>query len=317
MNKRERVLAALDKKPVDLVPVSFWYHFTGEEMFGDACVQAHLKHYRDNDLDFIKIMSDGCEYTFSTPIRKAEDWYHLKPLGKDHPWITEQVKRARALRDAVGDECCLFYTVFNPYHTLRECPDSDEDMVAAHILENERAVRAGMDVIGEDTAILAEALLLEGGMDGIYFAMQGAEENRLRSSDVYRRMAMPSDLAVLELANEYSSYNLLHMCGWFESKNRMDLWSKYPAKGYNWSTEVEGISLREGAELFGGCVIGGFEKNDYGLLYSGTKGEIEAYAKALVKGFGKTGLIVGADCTIPNTIDKQRFRWAVDAVHQL
>ena len=45
MDKRTRVLNALNKEEVDHVPVGFWFHFAGEEAVGDACVKAHLRYY--------------------------------------------------------------------------------------------------------------------------------------------------------------------------------------------------------------------------------------------------------------------------------
>ena len=59
MNKRERVIAAMNGKEVDHVPAGFWFHFNGGDAAGDACVQAHLNYYRETDLDFVKIMCDG------------------------------------------------------------------------------------------------------------------------------------------------------------------------------------------------------------------------------------------------------------------
>ena len=50
MDKRTRVLNAMNKKDVDHVPVGFWFHFSGEEAAGEACVQAHLRYYRETDL---------------------------------------------------------------------------------------------------------------------------------------------------------------------------------------------------------------------------------------------------------------------------
>ena len=55
MDKRTRVLNAMNKKEVDHVPVGFWFHFSGEEAAGYACVQAHLNYYRETDLDFLKV----------------------------------------------------------------------------------------------------------------------------------------------------------------------------------------------------------------------------------------------------------------------
>ena len=59
MDKRTRVLNAMNKKEVDHVPVGFWFHFGGEEASGQGCIDAHLKYYRETDLDFVKIMCDG------------------------------------------------------------------------------------------------------------------------------------------------------------------------------------------------------------------------------------------------------------------
>ncbi len=47
MDKRTRVFNAMDKKPVDHVPVGFWYHFEGEQARGEACVQAHADYVHD------------------------------------------------------------------------------------------------------------------------------------------------------------------------------------------------------------------------------------------------------------------------------
>ena len=102
MDKRERVLAAMNGEKVDHVPVGFWFHFGGDEAMGEACVNAHLKYYRETDLDFIKVMCDGY-FPFPLPlIRTAEDWNRVEPLAADDPFITEQVERAKAIVDAIG-----------------------------------------------------------------------------------------------------------------------------------------------------------------------------------------------------------------------
>ena len=54
MDKRTRVLNALNKKPVDHVPVGFWFHFAGEETVGENFIKAQMAYYKDVDMDFIK-----------------------------------------------------------------------------------------------------------------------------------------------------------------------------------------------------------------------------------------------------------------------
>ncbi len=78
MDKRTRVLNAMNKKEVDHVPVGFWFHFGGEEAVGDACVQAHLKYYRETDLDFVKIM---CDNYFPYPLPRDREGRGLDDSG--------------------------------------------------------------------------------------------------------------------------------------------------------------------------------------------------------------------------------------------
>ena len=97
MDKRTRVLNAMNGKEVDHVPVGFWFHFAGDEAMGEACVQAHLRYYRETDLDIVKIMCDGY-FPYPLPgVEKVSDLARHHPLGPDHPFIREQVERAKRI----------------------------------------------------------------------------------------------------------------------------------------------------------------------------------------------------------------------------
>ena len=66
--------------------------------------------------------------------------------------------------------------------------------------------------------------------------------------------------------------------------------------------------------MFGGkTVIGGFDNTVKGLLYKGTKEQIQAETKKLLDEAGKTGIILGADCTVPKDISFERFEWVREA----
>ena len=82
----------------------------------------------------------------------------------------------------------------------------------------------------------------------------------------------------------------------------------------NWAVVVEGVSLEEGKELFGGrAVIGGFANTTEGVLYSGSKEEVEKYTRKLLDQAGTTGVILGADCTIPSDTPIERLEWVRQA----
>ena len=325
MDKRTRVLNAINKKDVDHVPVGFWFHFSGEEAAGEACVQAHLRYYRETDLDFVKIMCDGY-FPYPLPeIRKAEDWKSLKPLDADHPFIREQVERAKAVVEEIGAERCVFYNVFAPFSSLRfgaEAIGISDGQVMSFIREERNAVMYALDVIAQSNALLAELLITEAGCDGVYYCVQGGEYDRFTPGE-YRSVITPSDLYVLEHANRFSDNNILHMCGWAGNRNQLAIWQDYPAKVVNWAVFVEGMSLEDGRYFVDGrTALGGFETHwdettQQGIIYTGSREELQAYTRNLILNHGKTGLMLGGDCTIDARLDWERIRWVVEAARSI
>ena len=324
MDKRTRVLNALNKRPVDHVPVGMWFHFAGEEALGEECVQAHLRYYRETDLDFLKIMDDSyASYPVSDEFQTADDWWKLKPLGEDHPWIQDQVWRAKRIVEEIGDERCVFYNVFAPFSFLRN--GKRDSVIMSQLRENKEAVMYALDVVAEDIATLSRLVIQEAGCDGIYYCVQGGEQGRFTTEE-YKEMIAPSDLYVLERANRYSDNNIMHCCGWAGNKNNLELWKDYPSKCVNWAVYVEELSLPDGRFFFGDrAVLGGFETlhldasmGKYkGILYSGQKKEIEDFTRDLIETYGKRGLLLGGDCTIASWIDLERIKWIVDTARSI
>ena len=318
MNKRERVLAAMNLQPVDRPPVGFWFHFQAEQGVGEACVQAHLDYYNHIDVDMVKIMCDSY-FDYPNPVAKAvkepKDWYAMKPLGKDSPFIREQVERARAVKAGLKDDMVVIYNVFAPFSLIRF--GVGDDLVMDHLRREPEAIAYALDVIAQDCCTLSELLITDAGIDGIYYCVQGGEKNRFTPEE-YRRLITPTDKRVLEHANRFSDTNVLHCCGWAGIPNNLEVWQDYPAKAVNWACFVENMNLVEGMKFFGGrCVLGGFDNRPQGVLYSGTREEVEAETARLIQRAGKTGVILGADCTLPATVDVNRFSWVVEAASRL
>ena len=321
MDKRTRVLNALNKQPVDHVPCGFWFHFGGKEAHGEDCVQAHLKYYRETDLDFLKVMSDGFfAYPLSYNVQKCEDWYKLQPIGREHPYIKDQVWRAKRLVEEIGSERCIFYNVFAPFSAIRFA--TDDDFVMECLKEDPNAVLHALDVIAEDQALLSELLIREAGVDGIYFPVQGGEPSRFTPEE-YHRYVSPSELYVLEHANRWSDNNILHCCGWAGDKNNLSLWKDYPVKCVNWAVHVEEVSLEEGRVLFGNkASLGGFKtlwdaNHEEGIIYEGTKEELQEYTRNLILDHGKIGYLIGGDCTFSTKLPWERLKWIVEAARSL
>lgn len=321
MNKRERVLSVLQGKTADRVPASFWFHFGGELGQGETCVQAHLDYYRKNDLDFMKIMSDGLNYPIKVTITCAADWFKVAPLPHDDPFYTGSVARCRRINDELKGECCTFYNMFSPFNVVRERDvftkealngRSWDATLMAHLHENEAAVVHALNVIGDDLAYLAKRVIQEGGCDGIYQSVQGAERGRMSAED-YARIVTPSEMKIINAANSVSDYNILHMCSWAGNPNHLSYWKDYPTRVKNWGIGVEGVSLSEGRELFCGSVLlGGMDNRKDHPLYKGTKEEVQLAVRAALEEMKGFPFILGADCTVPNDIDQQRIRWVME-----
>ena len=310
MTKRERVLNAMQNKPVDKLPMGFWYHFSPDEDLGQQTVEEHVKLYREADMDFIKVMCDGY-FNYPNPyiqtVASAKDWFKMTPMGEDCAYIRGQVKRARAVVEAVGKECCVFYNVFCPMSLMRF--GTSEEILMGHLKADQEAVCHAFEVIGEDIKTLIRLLITEAGCDGIYYCVQNAEQFRF-TADEYREIVRLAEVSVLEYANTLSRNNILHCCGWAGDKNRIEVWQDYPSAAVNWAVYVEQMSLGEGKEFFGGrCVLGGFDNRKSGVLCSGSREEIEAETEKIVKEAGSTGVMIGADCALPSDIATERFQW--------
>lgn len=318
MTKRERVTAAMNNRPVDRPPVGFWFHFPPEKALGQPCIDAHLAYYNNIGVDIAKLMCDGY-FDYPNPVAKAAkesgDWYALKPLGPDSPFIREQVERARAIKQGLTSDCLVLYNVFAPFSTIRF--GTSDELVMRHLRQDEKAIEYALDIIAQDNALLCELLIKEAGVDGIYYCVQGGEKDRF-TIDEYRRLITPSDMKVLDHANRFSDLNVLHCCGWAGIPNNLEVWQDYPAKAVNWACFIENMDLSAGKRFFGGkCVLGGFDNRPTGLIFNGQKDEIQRFARELVKQAGTTGVMLGADCTLPASIDVQRIQWVVDAVEAL
>ena len=249
MNRKERVVAAMNNQPTDFPAVGLWYHFPAE-IGNEGIIRETLRDAEELNTDIIKIMSDGY-FNYPNPmieeLKTPADWMKFKPLGKDHPWIRGQVERVARIKEALGDSVAIFYNVFNPMSYLRFQTDDRFVMDAAK--EGKDELKNVLHVMADDVKALAEGILGEAGADGLYYCLQNAEKWRF-SVDEYRDIVAPSELEALKVINEIKDFNILHCCGWAGDPNNMEVWKDYPSKAVNWAVHIEGMDLIEGKEFF-------------------------------------------------------------------
>lgn len=84
----------------------------------------------------------------------------------------------------------------------------------------------------------------------------------------------------------------------------------------NWGVYEAPFSIEEGKKLFPGTTIMGGLANRSGVLVEGTEEEIQEAVKGIITSNGKTGFILGADCTIPTEIEYWRVKAAATAARE-
>lgn len=332
---REQVLKAFNNETEDVIPVSFWRHFADSEFIDGLAhpdvfnlnLDGHKKFISDVHPDFVKTMSDGFfAYPFDgvTSRLNYKSWNKLRNIPNNHAWFEGQVKLAKEQKKIAGNRP-VFYTVFSPMILLKwALINHDTEPL---LLSDERFA----DFYDEDPKLLEEALykvaadqetlvrkLRDTGIDGIYFSTQSVQDERLRTHEFFENIMSKVDIEIQNEINKNFDLNVLHICGFDGATNQLDWFTNYPLQVINWATDVDGYSLAEGKKLFGGRpVMGGFDNSTKGVLYSGTKDEIQAEAKRIVSEAGRKGIIIGADCTIPRDTPVDHINWAIEAIHEL
>jgi uroporphyrinogen decarboxylase len=302
MNRVERVRAAVAGGPVDRVPAGFWLHFPEEKAHGKASVAAHLEYLRATQTDFLKIMNEH-PYRPTSPIEEPGDWLRQRPAPIESDFYQAQLDEVRAIVDALAGESLTAVTLFGPYSSGNHASGGK---VTEHLREDPVAVSQGLAAIAESLAAFAIACL-DAGASGIYYSAQGGERDRF-TAEQFCNFVRPHDLAVLRAIEGMGELNILHVCG---DRIRLDLYTEHPSHVVNWAATKDNPSLVEGRSLFRRTILGGMD--DRGVIVDGTPDQIQAAVRSVIDGFGTTGLVLGADCTVPTDIDLGHIRAAVAA----
>jgi len=125
MTNKERLLNVFNNRPVDRVPVGFWFHFLPMDLVNSALdkpelaqrnINGHKAYIDAFHPDFVKIMSDGY---FFYPIDKRDDiktpadLKKIKVIDKSHPWVKAQEELVKSVT-ALQKDTAYFYNIFFP-----------------------------------------------------------------------------------------------------------------------------------------------------------------------------------------------------------
>lgn len=331
---KQIIVDVFNGKKADRVPVSFWYHFCPNSDFPKGVnnpglfkqtVEKHIEHFEYLDLDLLKVMPDGY---FTLPSLKGKDsadpevLKNLQNSDPHDPWFEEQLELVRQIKAHTGDKAAVFYTVFSPlsliaYSQYQFGNAALTDEYISNLIDTRpEAIEHALEVVTEDVITFTKRLLEEAGADGIFFAVRNYKKI---SKETYRRVIAPGEKRVLDEAAAVKDLTILHICGGFGLTNDFSYYEDYNTKAVNWATGVEKLSLGKGKEVFNGkAVIGGFDNTAKSILINGTKEEIQAETRRLIKEAGKDRVIIGADCALPtDKVIPEKLKWVREAADEI
>lgn len=313
MNKHERIRAALRGDEVDAVPSAFWLHFPRPQSFGAAAIEAHLEFYRDTDVDVLKVMNEAL-YLDHGFVTSPTEWSRWKPVSARSPHFQRMLDVLKAVSDRLSDEVPILATIhgafISAFHGSKRHPKDtilSPNVITDHLRESPESVVPALRVVSESLVELSLACL-EAGATGIYYGAQGGEAHRFTES-TFLDFVKPWDLFILRELRKHTDVLVLHIC---KDRIRLPLYADYPCDAVNWAVHDSDYTLEDGRRLFGKTILGGFDDRS-GVLIDGDRADIERDVDNVLASFGRRGLILGADCTMPTDIPRWRIRTAVDA----
>ncbi len=309
MTKRERVMAALGGKPVDRVPLALWLHNFATENSAEGLAAETLRLARTFDWDYLKPQSRaqcfaemwGLRYQPSgeravpytvahSPVADAEGLRHLAPADPRTGSLGEQLDALRAIRQAVGADTPIIWTIFSPLMILPMLLRGGRDQALALIRTEPTAVERAFEAITEALAAYARECLAAGA-DGLFYATNMATRD-LISAEECRRFQRPWDLRVLA-AVAPAPFNVLHVCG---AGVHFDEFVEYPVTALSWATVPGNPSLADAHRRTGRAVVGGLPAKPG--IASMTAEALAERARAAIREMDGRWLLLGPDCSI-------------------
>ena len=329
MTNRERILKVLACEPVDRVPVAFFHHFTAFPDWNMGVTNAdaferniagHKPALETFVPDVAKVMNDTLMMMpmDTSFVYHASDLKKIKPMSPDDAYFQKQVELTRRVVEIYKDvDAPIYATGFSAAWVIRNALTSafpvagaKEPLMRQLMKEDPAAVGDCLMRFSEGIAELNRVLMTECGIDGIYFSC--ANQANFFSREFHQKYVAPSEIYVLNEANKIRNVNILHICGYHGHGNDLTLYTNYDAAAYSVAVNAEGTTMAEAKKLFGGkCVIGGFKQD--GIVYRGTPSQVKKATWDILDNVGQTGVIIGADCTVPNDINDDRFNWVRQA----
>ena len=325
MNKHERVVAAIKGEEVDGLPSSFSLHFPPEAAVGPEAVEAHLRFFEDTDTGH----PQGHERAPAAPVRHGVHAVRVQRRGRQAH--ERHVLHREAGRDDQADhfdraekdaftQGTLHGIVATAIHVIGHMGEhypwmAERQMLTDFCRWDEPAMADAFERIADYMCELARAYVQDAGVDSVYYAALGGE-TRWFTDDEFARLVEPGDRRIDEGG---------------QGRRRLLLPARvqgHPQHGALPPLRRRGrrhelghlrgaVLLEQGRELWPGKTLMGGLENRSGAIASGDAEQARQAVRDLVADFGRTGLIVGADCTLATEQDRSVVRAVVEEARSL
>lgn len=300
-SKRERLMAAVEGRETDRIPVGYWYHFPLGHPSGEPLAEAELAFAKKYDPDFLKVMHD---LVLDLPenlqrIDNPDDWAKLRPLKPREGNFAEQLKALKLIKKGLTQDMPVIDTIFNPYAAANKLCGKK---IMEHYRANPEAVKHGLQVIAVSIADYVTAWMEDGG-DGIFYAIDGAQRSKMTEEE-YREIFMPFDRLILETAMETGTFNVLHLHG---TDIMFEMLHTLPNHVLNWSSRTTYPSLCQARGIHQGCIAGGINEID---IAGKTPADVLDEARGSIAEAGSTSFILTCGCAIPTDTPEENI-WAI------
>ena len=315
MSRRERVLAAINREPVDRVPYAVWRHFPQVDRNPAGLAQATLRFHERYGSDFIKITPaggyaveewgcvegtevrpDGHRPCATCAVKTGDDWKNIRPLDPSTAagYAQQLEVIIRMGFDKRTGDAPVVPTLFSPLSLARKLSG---DRLNTDLRERPSVVAAALEAITETLVKFAERALAE-GVTGIFYSIQAASRRHHTEAE-YAEFGEPYDRRVLESIRDRSKLTIIHCHG---DQLMFDRLAQLPGHAWNWDDRATAPSLRDGQALVPGAVIGGL--NQWQTLRDGTPEQVVTEVDDAIAQTGGRGLLIGPGCVLPsNTPD--------------
>ncbi|MEO5887537.1 MAG: uroporphyrinogen decarboxylase family protein [Anaerolineales bacterium] len=304
---RERIQAAIKGETIDRPPVALWRHFPVDDQSPETLANATLHFQSNYDFDLVKVTptssfsvkdwgvddewvgdTEGTRRYTQRVIQDARDWESLPLLEPSAPHLARQLACLRIIRAQLGPDTPLLQTIFSPLAQAKNL--AGNDVLLDHLRNRPSSVLKGLKTIADSTRRFVEAARGT-GIDGIFYAVQHAQENIL-SYEEYKLFGLLFDMQSIGPARELWC-NMLHLHG---NQVHFELVNELPFQIVNWHDRESHPSLAEAQKLFAGAVCGGMRQDT--LVYRDQAQVREEAADAIQQTGGKR-LILGTGCVVP------------------